>query len=124
MVRTKRVCVGEGRCRRTPARRSVHGVRRIAPVIGVWLILRMLSLPAAGLANDPFRPPPGAGTAGGGTTGPGAPVGGVRGEVPQADPPGNGLPRTGLDYSLPMLAAMGLIAAGASMRMASSALGH
>jgi hypothetical protein len=102
----------------------VHGVRKIAASLGVWLILLMLALPAAGQAKDPFRPPPGAGTIGGGTTGPGAPVGEVPGEDPQAEPPGNGLPRTGLDYSLPMLAAMGLIAAGASMRLASSALGH
>lgn len=99
-------------------------MRRIAAVLGVWLVMLILALPAAGQAKDPFRPPPGAGTLGGGTTAPGLPAGEVPGQLPPDEPPGNGLPRTGLDYSLPMLAAMGLIAAGASMRLASSALDH
>jgi hypothetical protein len=104
-------------------RRSVVPVKKGPAIVGLGLVVALLVAgPAAAQGKDPFMPPAGSGgpgaTAGtGGTTGGGAPV--VAPPEPRA---GENLPRTGLDLSVPVLAAWVLIAAGASMRLTTAAL--
>lgn len=96
---------------------------KAAPIVGLTLIAALLLLggPAAAQGKDPFRPPVGSGVSGaGGGTG-GAPTGGVP-AVPRQPRTDGGLPRTGLDYSIPVLLAVALLAAGASMRVVTKAL--
>ena len=90
---------------------------RIAVAIAVAAVSLVLSPPAGAQAKDPFRPPPGVGVADQPETAPGGPAGGVGGEVPPPHPSGGGLPRTGLDYSVPVLLALVLMAGGASLRL-------
>jgi hypothetical protein len=96
---------------------------KVAGIIATALVVALLVAgPAAAQGKDPFRPPAGAG--GSGTTGGGgaAPPGNGQVVVPPEPQTGGGLPRTGLDYSVPILASLALIAAGASMRLTSRAL--
>lgn len=97
-------------------------VKRIPVVLAVVAISFTLAVPANAQAKDPFRPPPGAGAVDQPGTDPGGPSGGTSGGAPPAQPPGGGLPRTGLDYSLPVLLALGLMAAGASMRLTAASM--
>lgn len=94
---------------------------KIAVIIGTALVVALLVAgPAGAQGKDPFRPPVGAGDSGT-TAGGGAPAGG-QAVVPPEPQTGGGLPRTGLDYSFPILASLALIAAGASLRLTSRAL--
>jgi opacity protein-like surface antigen len=95
---------------------------RVAATVGAALIATVLVAgPVAAQGKDPFRPPAPSGTSGtidGGTAG----SGGMGSTIGPQPPAAGGLPRTGLDYSLPVLAAGALIAMGISMRMTSRAL--
>jgi hypothetical protein len=105
-----------------PARRTVVSVK-VASIIGLALIGAVtLGGPAAAQGKDPFRPPAGTGESGtGGTTGVAQPGVGIPVEPTEPRMDG-GLPRTGLDYSLPVLLAFALMAAGASLRVVTYAL--
>jgi len=93
---------------------------RAIALIGCYIsVMVLLAAPASAQAKDPFRPPPGASstTSSGGTgTGATAPVG------PQPPPATGSLPRTGEDFSVLFMAAVALIAAGSSLRLAGRAL--
>jgi hypothetical protein len=88
----------------------------------VAAVLVLLAIPVAAQAKDPFRPPPGIDTLGGSGSAPGAPAGGQGGGGSQIEPPRDDLPRTGLDYSVPVLAALGFLVGGSSLRLASFAI--
>jgi len=96
-------------------------MRRFAGSVLLLLVLVVLAAPAYGQGKDPFRPVSGAGgvtqgsAPGGGSAGGGSQGGGVE------PPTGGGLPRTGLDLELPIVAAAALIAVGGSLRPAARA---
>ena len=95
---------------------------KVSAIIGAVLIAALfVAGPVEAQGKDPFRPPAGAGDSGSTAGGGGASAGGSA-VVPSEPQTGGGLPRTGLDYSLPIIAAFALVAAGASMRLTSRAL--
>jgi hypothetical protein len=90
--------------------------KRAVAILAVCLVAVFLATPALAQGRDPFREPAGAGADAGSV--PEAPDGG---EV--VVPPSSGdLPRTGLDLATPVVAALALVLAGASMRLVGEAL--
>jgi len=95
-------------------------VKRLSVLVFVPLLLLAIAMPSRGQGKDPFQPPAGvggAGAAGGSTTGRVATPG------PNLEPPAApGLPRTGQDVEMLVLAAAVLLIAGGAMQLAGRAL--
>jgi len=102
--------------------RTVIPMKPIAAVVLTIGLVFLFAATASAQAKDPFRPVPGAESTGAGGGGGTTTVGGLGTGSVTGSQPGGGLPRTGQDYSIPVLAAAALIAAGASMRLAGRAL--
>jgi hypothetical protein len=101
---------------------TVVSMMKVPAIVGAALVAVLLVAgPAAAQGKDPFRPPTGSGgsAATGGSPAESGPI-----LVPSEPRTSGDLPRTGLDLSIPVLTAGALIAAGASMRLTTSALTH
>jgi hypothetical protein len=96
---------------------------RAAAIARVALVsVLLLAGPAHAQGKDPFQPPASSAVSGASGGGNGSPAGSGSSVTPEQPATSGRLPRTGLDYSLPVLAAGVLIALGASMRLTSRAL--